>query len=105
MDLSGSPAIVHVMVPRVAIMDIGPSYGVSPEAEQTMHTSPGLEDIWQLHYAVEANQQNNAPEQFVVTHRRIARAMGLCSPPTPTALFPSPMRATGPPWSAQLDRL
>jgi len=77
MNLSGSPAIVQVMAPRVAIMDNGAHKGGSPEARQTMHTSPGLEDIWQLHYAVETGQQNNAPEQFIANPEENCQGYGL----------------------------
>jgi competence protein ComEC len=65
MDLSGSPAIVHALRPRVAIMNNGAKKGGSPEAWQAIHSSPGLEDIWQLHYAVRAGKQNNAPEPLI----------------------------------------
>jgi hypothetical protein len=30
-----------------------------------MHSSPSLEDIWQLHYALEAGKATNAPEPFI----------------------------------------
>jgi beta-lactamase superfamily II metal-dependent hydrolase len=65
MDLSGAPPLVHALHPLVAIMNNGARKGGSPEAWQTMRTSPGLEDIWQLHYALEAGKENNAPEAFI----------------------------------------
>jgi competence protein ComEC len=64
-DLSGSPAIVQGIHPRVAIMDNGARKGGSPSTWQTIHTSPGLEDIWQLHYAVAGGKDNNAPDTFI----------------------------------------
>jgi beta-lactamase superfamily II metal-dependent hydrolase len=65
MDLSGSPAIVHALRPRVAIMNNGATKGGSPEAWQAIRSSPGLEDLWQLHYAMAGGKQNNAPEPFI----------------------------------------
>jgi hypothetical protein len=65
MDLSGAPPLVQALHPLVAIMNNGARKGGSPEAWQTMRTSPGLEDIWQLHYALEAGKANNAPEAFI----------------------------------------
>ena len=65
MNLSGAPAIVHAMAPVVAIMNNGARKGGSPEAWQTMRSSPGLEDIWQLHYAVEAGREHNAPDSLI----------------------------------------
>ncbi|MGA2591832.1 MAG: MBL fold metallo-hydrolase [Bryobacteraceae bacterium] len=64
-ELSGSPALVHTLHPRVAIMDNGARKGGSPEAWQTIHSSPGLEDIWQLHYAVGAGKENNTADTFI----------------------------------------
>jgi len=66
LDESNSPAIVHALRPRVAIINNGSTKGGSPEALQTIRTSPGLEDIWQLHYARDAGKENNAPEPFIV---------------------------------------
>jgi hypothetical protein len=46
-------------------MNNGARKGGAPEAWQTVRSSPGLEDIWQLHYALEAGKANNAPEAFI----------------------------------------
>jgi beta-lactamase superfamily II metal-dependent hydrolase len=62
---SGSPVIVHALQPRVAVMNNGPKKGGSPEAWQTVHDSPGLEDLWQLHYAVDAGADHNAAEPMI----------------------------------------
>jgi hypothetical protein len=32
---------------------------------QTLHTSPGLEDIWQLHWAYAAGLEHNTPSLFI----------------------------------------
>ena len=64
-DLSGAPPLVQALHPLVAITNNGARKGGSPEAWQTMRNSPGLEDIWQLHYALEAGKANNAPEAFI----------------------------------------
>jgi competence protein ComEC len=65
MDLSGPPAIVHALRPRVAIMNNGARKGGSPEAWQVIRTSPGLEELWQLHYALAGGAHANAPEPFI----------------------------------------
>ena len=65
LDLSGAPALVHALHPLVAIMDNGARKGGSPEAWQTVRSSPGLEDIWQLHYALQGGKANNTPEAFI----------------------------------------
>ena len=76
--LSNPAASVHALHPRVTIMNNGPTKGDSKETWVTLKSSPGLEDIWQLHYSVdrpankgfrEASQnggpEQNAPEQFI----------------------------------------
>jgi len=64
-DQSGSAALVHAIHPLVAIMDNGAHKGGSPEAWQTIHSSAGLEDIWQLHYAIDGGKDNNTPDTFI----------------------------------------
>jgi beta-lactamase superfamily II metal-dependent hydrolase len=65
LDLSGAPPLVHALHPLVAVTNNGARKGGSPEAWQTIRSSPGLEDIWQLHYALEAGKANNAPGDFI----------------------------------------
>lgn len=49
---SGAPQIVHALHPRVAIMNNGARKGGSVLALETLHASPGLEDLWQLHFSI-----------------------------------------------------
>jgi competence protein ComEC len=62
---SNAPVIVHALKPRVAIMNNGAKKGGSPEAWQVVHDSPGLEDLWQLHYAMAGGKDHNTAEQFI----------------------------------------
>jgi len=62
---SGSPVLVHALHPRVAIMNNGATKGGEPAAWQVIHSSPGLEDFWQLHYAETGGDANNTPDQFI----------------------------------------
>ncbi len=65
LNQSGSPALVHAVHPRVAIMNNGARKGGSPDAWQIVKSSPGLEDLWQLHYAMEGGQEHNVPDSFI----------------------------------------
>jgi competence protein ComEC len=58
-DLSNSKALDWALHPRVAILDNGPRKGASPAAWQIVHDSPGLEDLWQVHYAEESDKDHN----------------------------------------------
>jgi competence protein ComEC len=63
-DISSLPMLVHAMRPRVAVMDNGAKKGGAVATFETLKNSPGLEDLWQLHYAVDA-ADHNLPEQFI----------------------------------------
>ncbi len=60
MDLSNSPALVHALAPRVAIFDNGAKKGAAASAWDIVKSSPGLEDIWQLHFADAGGTEHNA---------------------------------------------
>jgi competence protein ComEC len=62
---SGAPVIVQALKPRVAIMNNGPKKGGAAEAWQVVHDSPGLQDFWQLHYAVDAGKDHNVAEPMI----------------------------------------
>jgi len=62
---SNSKVMVDALHPRVAIMNNGAHKGGSPEAWQTVHDSPGLQDLWQLHYSVEGAEAHNVAEKFI----------------------------------------
>jgi competence protein ComEC len=63
-DISSLPMLVHAMRPRVAVMNNGAKKGGAVATFETLKSSPGLEDLWQLHYAVDAGDHNR-PEQFI----------------------------------------
>jgi competence protein ComEC len=62
---SGSPALVYGIAPRVAIMDNGAKKGGSPSAWDIIEKSPGLEDLWQLHYSDEGGAAHNATPELI----------------------------------------
>jgi len=62
---SGSPQIVHALHPRVAIMNNGADKGGSVKAWTTIENSPGLEDLWQLHYSNEGGKDHNVAASFI----------------------------------------
>ena len=64
-DLSNPKPLVWALHPRVAIFDNGPRKGASPAAWQIVHDSPGLEDLWQLHYAAESDRDHNIAEERI----------------------------------------
>jgi competence protein ComEC len=71
-DLSNPKALDWALHPRVAVIDNGPRKGSSPGAWQIVHDSPGLEDLWQLHFAAESDKAHN------VDNERIANVKEPC---------------------------
>ncbi|MBV9301465.1 MAG: MBL fold metallo-hydrolase [Acidobacteriaceae bacterium] len=65
LDQSNSPALVHGIQPRVAIMDNAANKGGSPSAWDIVKSSPGLEDLWQLHFADAGGKEHNARDPFI----------------------------------------
>ncbi len=64
-DQSNPKALVWALHPRVAVFNNGPRKGASPAAWQIVHDSPGLEDLWQLHYAAQSDKDHNIdPERI-----------------------------------------
>ena len=75
-------AMVHSLQPRVAIMQHGTNKGATVEVMQTLRSSPGLEDIWQLHWCYTAGIDHNAPGVFIANLEEPATlAQRLAAPP------------------------
>lgn len=62
---SGSPAFLHAIAPRVAIMDNGAKKGGTPSAWDIIVKSPRLENLWQLHFSEEGGAAHNVAEEFI----------------------------------------
>ena len=65
MNMSGSPQLLHALSPRAAVMDNGARKGGSPEIWQTIHDTPGLQDIWQLHFSVAGGKDRNSADTVI----------------------------------------
>ena len=64
-DKGVSPALAQAIHPRVAIMANGPRKGGDPATWPTLRESPGMQDIWQLHYAENGTAATNPPADFI----------------------------------------
>ena len=63
-ETSSLPMLVQAMHPRAAVMNNGANKGAELPTFATLKKSPGLEDLWQLHYAVDAREHNSS-EQLI----------------------------------------
>ena len=60
-----SSKAIYALAPRVAIMNNGPKKGGPPEGWRVIKALPGLEDLWQLHFAVAGGKEANVPDTFI----------------------------------------
>ncbi len=65
MNISNAPPLVRGIAPRVAILNNGAKKGGSPDVLRLIRGCPGLEDLWQLHFALAADRQDNAPAERI----------------------------------------
>jgi len=91
LERSGAPALVHALQPRVAVMNNGTRKGGTPDAFRVLHASPGLEDLWQLHWSYNAGLEN-APAVFIANVDEAATvATVLTTPPPAPGAPPGPV--------------
>lgn len=67
-DASNSPAFVHGVGPKVAIMNNGPNKVGAPAVLRTVQSSPGLQASYQLHWSENA-PDDNPPDEFIANLR------------------------------------
>jgi competence protein ComEC len=91
---SNSAALVHGLQPRVAVMNNGTRKGGSLETFQTLESSPGLEDLWQLHWSHNVMVEHNAPGSFIANIEDNATLANILTAPPPAP------RGTGAPAGA-----
>jgi beta-lactamase superfamily II metal-dependent hydrolase len=62
---SNSIVAIHALRPRVAIMNNGTMKGGEPEVMKTIYSSPGLEDLWEMHFSALSGQEYTVPGIFI----------------------------------------
>jgi competence protein ComEC len=70
---SNTKAFVWAIHPKVAIMNNGAHKAGSPEAWQTVHESPGLEDLYMLHTAEDSDAAHNSAEALIANPKGAAQ--------------------------------
>jgi hypothetical protein len=108
--VSNPAVVVHALRPRVAIMNNGTRKGGQPEAMQILHSAPGLEDLWQVHFSLLSGQEYTVPGLFIanpVDGQSDAMPIAAMPAPQPGASAPPPPEHNGPAYwikvSAQKD--
>jgi competence protein ComEC len=83
---SNSPVLIHAIRPRVGIINNGTRKGGEPETMQTAFSSPGLEDLWEMHFSLLTGQEYTVPGAFIanqIDQQGEAMPIGTWTPPLP----------------------
>jgi hypothetical protein len=91
---SNAPVLTHAIEPRVAIMNNGTRKGGQPDAMRVIHSAPGLEDLWQLHFSQLSGQEFTVPGVFIANITDDQQNTMPIAPITPPA--PGPGAAPAP---------
>ena len=97
--VSNSEVLVHALRPRVALLNNGTRKGGQPPAMKVLHTSPGLEDLWQLHFSQLSGQDYTVPGVFIangIDDQPAAMPIAALAAPAPGPGAPSPPVHNGP---------
>ena len=84
LDQSGSPTLVHAIRPRVAIMQNGTRKGGAITTFQTLRGTPGLEDIWTMHWSYAAGMEHNSAGVFIANVEDTAMIAAVMNDPRST---------------------
>ncbi len=91
--VSNAPVLVHALQSRVALLNNGTRKGGQPDAMRVLHTAPGLEDIWQVHFSLLSGQEYTVPGLFIantVDDPPAAMPIGAVAAPTGAVAAPPP---------------
>jgi beta-lactamase superfamily II metal-dependent hydrolase len=97
--VSNADILVHAIRSRVAIMNNGTRKGGQPDAMKVIHSAPGLEDLWQLHFSLLSGQEYTVPGLFIandVDESQSTMPIAAMTPPQPGAGAPPPPVHNGP---------
>ena len=93
--MSNSPVLVHGLRPRVAISTNGIRKGAQPAAMKVLFSSPGLQDLWQMHASEFSGQEYTVPGMFIANNLDQPLAAmpvtGLADPAPGQQLAPPPV--------------
>jgi len=96
--ISNAPVLVHALRPRVAVLNNGTRKGGQPDAMTVLFSSPGLEDLWQLHFSLLSGQEYTVPGAFIanlVDEQPAAMPIEGIAAPAPGSAAPPPPAHNG----------
>ena len=83
---SGPGTLVHVVHPRVAVIENAPEKGGAPETFRILQQPPGVEAVWQLHNSTAAGKLNS-PDPFIANPEADCQGLRLMLSAAPNGEF------------------
>ena len=65
------------LAPKAAIIPNAAKKGGDPGALKIIKASPGLQEVWQLHYSVAGGQELNTPDPYIANLNEICEGKWL----------------------------
>jgi beta-lactamase superfamily II metal-dependent hydrolase len=106
--ISNSPVLVHALRPRVAVLNNGTRKGGQPDAMKVLFSSPGLEDLWQMHFSQLSGQEYTVPGAFIantIDQQPAAMPIEGIAAPAPGSNAPPPPAHDGPAYWIKISAL
>ena len=103
---SSSEVIIHALHPRVIIVNNGTRKGAQPDVMKVLFSSPGLEDLWQIHFSQLSGQEYTVPGMFIANlldQPSAAMPVAPITAPTPGPNTPPPPAHNGPAYWIKLS--
>jgi len=93
---NSSKEFIHALQPRVAIVQNGVRKGAAPVVMEVVRTSPGFEDLWQLHWNTAAGLEWNSPGAFIANGMDPQEIAALLTAPPPAPRGAAPAQTPAP---------
>ena len=98
-DTTTSEVMMHAVRPRVAIINNGTRKGGQPDVMKVIYSSPGFENLWQIHFSLLSGQEYTVPGMFIANltdDPAPAMPVGPMAAPPAGANAPPPPAHNGP---------
>ena len=96
LNVSNSPQLVHALRARAAVMNNGTRKGGQPDSMTVLHSAPGLQDLWQIHFSELSGQEYTTPGVFIANSVDGQPAAMPIAPFVPPARGAAPQAAGAP---------
>jgi competence protein ComEC len=65
LGLSNNPVLIHSLAPTISVMNNGARKGTAASTIQGLVSSPGIQDMYQMHKNIRSDIQDNTTDEFI----------------------------------------